>query len=418
MGCIESKGWFAVMRFLYIFVFLLPSMSFSAPLPKVSAPVSMTLDAVSLTDLARVVFGDLLRKSYVLEQDFIRSSDTVSVNFMNLSNKQIERMATEIFVKHGFDVGTAGGVLRIRRSEKDDQEILVYRPNNRSARYLTDMLQKLAGEAPLGTRGIQSNSSISNGTQGSQKGTAGSMIDKSATDQIGYMCSPVRCKHLRSLLASLDTPENQVILRAAVYEVGTSRTSGSAIQMAGKLFNGFLSASVGSALSGNTLTLNGGNFDAVLSALDGDSNFKVLSRPMLRVKSGSTAKFQVGSQVPVLGAISLDNNGNAIQSIDYKPAGTIFTVSPDVREEFVDLSVSQELSSFVTTTTGVNNSPTMLQRSVSSSLSIKPGEVVVFAGLTEDRDSNVDFGLFGFSLGSHSDITSSEVLVFIQAERI
>ena len=156
----------------------------------------------------------------------------------------------------------------------------------------------------------------------------------------------------------------------------------------------------------------------MLAVLDQDSRFKVVSRPQLRVRTGAQAKFSVGQQVPVLGAISYDKNGNSLQSVDYRQSGTIFTVRPDIRDEVVDLDISQELSSFVTTTTGVNNSPTLLQRTASSQLSIKPGEVVVFAGLEESRDEKAGSNFFGFSLGSRENNSSSEVLLFIEAQAI
>ncbi|MBI5437639.1 MAG: hypothetical protein HY936_01565 [Nitrosomonadales bacterium] len=60
------------------------------------------------------------------------------------------------------------------------------------------------------------------------------------------------------------------------------------------------------------------------------------------------------------------------------------------RETVVDLDISQELSSFVATTTGVNGSPTLLKRTVNSKLSIKPGEVVIFAGLNEKKNDETD----------------------------
>jgi type II secretory pathway component GspD/PulD (secretin) len=143
-----------------------------------------------------------------------------------------------------------------------------------------------------------------------------------------------------------------------------------------------------------------------------------VSRPQLRVRTGAQARFSVGQQVPVLGAMSQDNKGNPIQSVEYRQSGTIFTVRPDIRDQVVDLDISQELSSFVATTTGVNNSPTLLQRTASSQLSIKPGEVVVFAGLEESRDDNAGSSFFGFSLGSRKNNAASEVLLFIEAQSI
>lgn len=129
-----------------------------------------------------------------------------------------------------------------------------------------------------------------------------------------------------------------------------------------------------------------GGLDVLLSLLDQDSRFKTISRPMVRVRSGAQARFSVGQDVPVLGQATLDKNGNPVQAVEYKQSGVILTVTPDIRENVVDLDISQELSSFVTTTNGVNGSPTLLKRTVNSKLSIKSGEVVIFADLNEKKD--------------------------------
>lgn len=106
---------------------------------------------------------------------------------------------------------------------------------------------------------------------------------------------------------------------------------------------------------------------------------------MVRVRSGAQARFSVGQDVPVLGQATLDKNGNPVQSVDYRQSGVILTVTPDIHESIIDLDISQELSSFVATTTDVNNSPTLLKRTVNSKLSIRSGEVVIFAGLNEKK---------------------------------
>jgi len=397
-------------KLLYFFLFLLPSISFSAP-------VSVSLHEVKLIDLARVVYGDLLHRSYTFDSAFTHSPDDVSVNWEKLTAKQIESMTADLFAARGFDLQQVGKVLHIRRSEKTDNDILVYSPRFRSARYLSDILKKVADANQLGTRGLPVSGQFQQ-VQGGE-GTASAQVDKSAPDQLAYECNPVQCSRYRSLLSQLDTPEAQVMLRAAIYEVGTTKGQGSAIQIAASLFKGGLTASAGASIAGApSLHLAGSSLDAVFSALDSDSRFKVVSRPMLRVKTGGNAKFSVGQQVPTLGAVTMDNKGNAVQAVEYRQSGTIFTVSPDVRADLVDLSITQELSSFVATTTGVNNSPTMLQRTASSQLTIKEGEVVVFAGLEEAKDDDTESRFFGWSLGKKSNVTNSEVLVFIEAQRI
>lgn len=392
-------------------------------LPSVSWPAdySMNLHQVRVADLARIVYGDVLRQSFVLDDAVVNSSSVVSLNWIKLGKQDVDVMTRELLNMRGFELVHHGKVLLVRKRDNQDEDLLIYQPRNRSARYLSDILAKVADAYQLGTRTMQASPEFQQAASKNpeQAGSVGAMISQSASDQLAYKCLPVACKRLRILLADLDTPEAQVILRAALYEVGTSKGEGSAVQLAARLLKGKVMVNVGSALAGaDQLRLVTGSFDAVLSLLDQDSHFKVVSRPMIRVRTGAQAKFSVGQQVPVLGAVSLDKNGNSVQSVEYRQSGTIFTVQPDVRLDVVDLNVSQELSSFVATTTGVNNSPTLLQRTASSQISINPGEVVVFAGLEEHRDDQAGSSLFGLSFGEKKNNTSSEVLLFIEAQRI
>lgn len=401
-----------------LLVLLLPSISFPAPAPTVPVPVTISLHQVRLSDLARVVFGDLLQRSYIFDSEVIHSLDDISINWNRLDHVQVEKLTRDIFISRGYEIDHAGAVLMIRRTQTQDSQLLVYKPRNRSARYLSDILLKVADAYQLGSRGLSSNLSFQKASarEPEAQSSALSKVDKSAPDQLAYECTKEQCKRLENFLVEIDTPEAQVLLRAAVYEVGTTQGQGSAVQIAAHLLNGRLSFDSGSAISGaSKLHLSSVSLDAVLSILDQDGRFKAISRPMLRVRTGAQARFSVGQQVPVLGSISLDKNGNAVQSVEYRQSGTIFSVQPDVRRDVVDLDVTQELSSFVTTTTGVNNSPTLLQRTASSQLTIKPGEVVVFAGLEEQREDHAESRFFGWSIGEKKNSITSELLLFIEA---
>lgn len=392
-------------------------------LPSIAFPVdySMQLHQVRISDLTRIVYGDVLRQSFVLDAEVIQSADTVSLNWIQLDKRDVDAMTRQLLDLHGFELVQQNKVLLVRKRDKQDEDMLIYQPRYRAGRYLTDILAKVADVQPLGSRSMQGSPEFQQAASKApeQAGSVGSMISQSAQDQLAYSCRPVQCDRLRKLLADLDTPEPQIVLRAAVYEVGTTKGEGDALQIAASLFKGKLKASIPGVISGaSMLSLSIAGIDAVFSILDQDGRFKSVSRPMLRVRTGAQAKFSVGQQVPVLGAISQDKNGNPVQSVEYRQSGTIFTVRPDVRLDVVDLDVTQELSSFVQTTTGVNNSPTLLQRFASSQLTIKPGEVVVFAGLEDQREDESSSRVFDRSLGEKKNDTTSQVLLFIEAQPI
>jgi general secretion pathway protein D len=110
----------------------------------------------------------------------------------------------------------------------------------------------------------------------------------------------------------------------------------------------------------------------------------------VRVQSGRHARFTVGNETPILGAVTFQANGQAVQSVEYRPSGVIFDLQPQLREESIDVTVFQQMSSFSVTTTGVSNSPTLLKRELSTTLGMKAGETVLIGGLEDSRSSSDD----------------------------
>lgn len=231
---------------------------------------------------------------------------------------------------------------------------------------------------------------------------------------------------LEKLLALVDTPAGELLVKGFVYEVTSKQGEGTAIGLAVNLLNNRVGFNIGNASRnlGNAITLNSSGslgVEAVFSALATDSRFKVISSPSLRVKSGETARFSAGSDVPVLGSVQLDRNGNAIQSVEYKPSGVIFDLKGHVRENVIDLNVRQQLSSFTITTTGVNASPTLLKREISTGISAQPDEVIFLGGLDETKDSGDRSGLSFLPSWLHStgsDSSKTEILLVLQVQKI
>jgi type II secretory pathway component GspD/PulD (secretin) len=189
------------------------------------------------------------------------------------------------------------------------------------------------------------------------------------------------------------------------------------------LAGGRLNIGLGSAsASGNFLQLKNTALDAIYSALSNDSRFKVVSSPSLRIRSGSSGKFAVGQDVPVLGAVSYPTGaGQAVQSVEYRSSGVIFNIQPTVRDSVIDLDIDQQLSNFVSTTTGVNNSPTLTKRALRTSISMQDGDVVVLGGLTENKDGDSRDGLAFLPRALHSrskDAARSEILLVLQVQRL
>jgi hypothetical protein len=86
----------------------------------------------------------------------------------------------------------------------------------------------------------------------------------------------------KSLLwvASGERWASEIVLKAAVYEVGTDRKEGGAVKLATSLLGGKFGFNVsGNVLDGVSVKLAFGGIDAVLSALDADSRFRSIPGP-------------------------------------------------------------------------------------------------------------------------------------------
>ena len=170
------------------------------------------------------------------------------------------------------------------------------------------------------------------------------------------------------------------------------------------------------------------NGQAALNALQAVTDVKVLSSPQVLVLDNEAARLQVGNLVPFLTTSSqsqITANAPIVNSVDYRETGVILQVTPRVNSGgLVTLDISQEVSSVdtaVAQTTAIQ-SPTFLERQVSSRVVVQDGQTVGLAGLISDSLSRSNSGipwlkdvpLLGVLAGSQSNVrTRTELLVLI-----
>lgn len=111
----------------------------------------------------------------------------------------------------------------------------------------------------------------------------------------------------------------------------------------------------------------------------------------------------------------------AVQSVDYRSSGVILGLSPTVRDEGVELLVEQQISDFARTETGVNNSPTLTKRSLTTTVNAGDGELIVLGGLTQEKNSSSSSGLSflpSFMRSDSRDDSRTELLLLLQVDRV
>lgn len=408
------------------------------PMASAQDRVSLVMAEARLVDLVRVVYGEMDKQPFILSNDLLEANERFTVNLRDVSTAKVVSTVAELTRSTGFEVEKRGGVVWIGKAAEAAEQLIVYRPRYRSARYLADVVQSVTAARSVLSRSLKSGEGRevqpsrdmqqSPGPHQSSPTSVEGQIDRSEVDQIAFNVAAKDVAKVKKLLLDLDTPTGEVVLKAAVYEVGFDKREGSAIQVVASMLSSKLVATasgglVGLAsnlLGGVSLKIVSGGLEAVLSALDADVRFKSVSRPQVRVKNGAQARFSVGQDVPVLGNAQLDKNGNPVQSVDYKQSGVILTATPEIRDDVIELIVHQELSNFVVTRTGVNDSPTLNKRSVNTKLGMVPGEVVVLAGLQDDQENGSDNRIpwLGWIVGQDRSQKRSEILVFLEVVRI
>lgn len=258
----------------------------------------------------------------------------------------------------------------------------------------------VAGTAPA-SGSVQTGTAVQAGAAGTFLG--GRILTDTVSNRIIFTGTATDYAQLRSLLQTLDTPAPQVVIEVMIAEVTLSDVtrlginfSGTEVRGDGVLSGGTSGISLGSG--GILTTFVGPEFRAALNAEASNNRVNILQRPQLVVRSGGTARFQVGTDVPIITsqrATDTSQNGNGtdvLQSVQYRQTGVILDLKPVVYGDRVDIQISQENSSAGAAPAGIS-SPTILNRSLTTQIAITDGWTGVLGGLISNSYSKVNGGV-------------------------
>jgi len=359
-------------------------------------PTRFDFRSINVAQVVQLIYAEALRDSYVIAPEVLNDQRLVSFRYDG-TNSELRSFIRTFFDSLGLEVVRRNGVdfvglKQVKEPQTEETEVFVYRPKYRGGSYLMDLLSPLLKGNFTARRSVHAAPGDKSPQAVTPPGSAAASIDRDS-DVVVFNGRAREVQMLAKLLPQVDISAGEVMVRGVVYEVQTGKSQGSAFSLAASLLSGKLSINLAGAALDNSLKLSVGDANAIFSALSSDSRFKVMTQPSLRVRSGQQARFSVGQDVPILGAISYPLNGQPVQSVEYRSSGVIFNVLPEIRDGAIDLMVEQQLSNFVQTTTGVNTSPTLIKRELRTNVQIHGGEVVLLGGLTEDKDVASHSGL-------------------------
>ena len=389
---------------------------FFVRLSPAAVPVSeptFSLANVSIGNFSAIVFGDALHVPYMLSPEVVADARLVSFRSPVTG---LTPFLVIFFDRLGYLYSIDKGVHSVIKKPdavvvpEGAKRVEVYRPLFRSAAYLNQILRPAFSGSISTVAGLQT---ADKSVTPSAPGSAASLIDTPA-DVVVLRDVESRLAEISVLLKKLDVPLPDVDVQALVFEFTRSKGDGSALSVAGAILGGRTGVNLLGITSGSSLTLSVGGLDIIASSLDSDSRYKLVSRPSLRVRSGTQSVITVGQDVPVVGSVVVPTAGAPIRSIEYKTAGTTMKITPTVRQSgVIDVDLTQTLSNAFATDTGVNESPTISRREIVSSLTVRQGESVVVGGLIENKTNSSKRRLWGFTFSDGTSADDIEYLVFL-----
>jgi type II secretory pathway component GspD/PulD (secretin) len=400
-------------------IFAIVLLSLVTLISHAQTPISDTTFDFRLITISQAtqLFYEAVKRPYIITADVLKDDRLTSYR---TGSVKPDAFLDLILEQYGFERQRASGMDVIRKKNINDADkiTMVITPKHRTPNYISGLIQPLTEGKFSSSRVIKTSEQAP--SQNTPAGSAAAMIEQSA-DVLVFTGTKSDIDRIQALIPQLDTPQGEVIVKSVIYQVSSGKTEGNAFQLLGSILSGKLGVSAGASSLGDAITFKIGDMSAVISALSSDNRFKVLSRPSMRLTSGAKGKFSVGDSTPTLGSTSTATGGQVVQSVTYQQSGLILEVSPTVRQKDIELKVKQQLSNFVKTENGVNNSPTLVKREIESALTLEDGEMVVIGSLNESKDSATAKGLSflpAWMQAKGSDSTQSELLLLLQVQRV
>ena len=234
---------------------------------------------------------------------------------------------------------------------------------------------------------------------------------------------PQQFKSIQAVVRQLDIRRAQVLVEAVIAEVSSDLTSELGVQLAlgdpdsnsttpaliTNLGPTTLSSIIQSVIGGGAVALpngvsagvgrvgvSGTQWAVLLTALAGDAATNILSTPVILATDNEDAEIVVGQEVPfVTGQYTGTLDGgvigvrNPFQTIERRDVGITLKIRPQINEgSSIRLEIDQEVSSIAQTAADASDIVTN-KRSISTTITVEDGQIVVLGGLIEDRNQDL-----------------------------
>ena len=329
-------------------------------------------------------------------------------------NKMVAFAADQATLDH---VEEWARILDTGRQEAIDTAVFTYEVRNTQAEELTETLNRMLSLGAAATPAPARTPSPKTKAMGAGRGgarpqqaeaepaSARIVVDKTR-NMLLFRGSGKEWAEIRSVIEKLDKSVPLALIEVLIAEVTLTDQEKTGIEY---LFRGSISdyglvgklGGLGIGGSGLSVILDSaGETRALLNLFYRDDRVVIRSRPRLLVKSGETASIDVGNEIPVVTRISDDNRQstdsvNILQDVTYRKTGVQLEIKPIVQANgLVDLQISQQLSEArPTAATSLAGTPTILNRQISTSLTLRDGGSLLLGGLISGSQSAGESGV-------------------------
>ena len=296
----------------------------------------------------------------------------------------------------------------------DTPQLFVYNVQRVDATTLAQTVNLVAQPSANGGFGVGGTPAPTTATGGGDNGgdsgggatVAGNFVVDPLGNRLIFSGTASEFERVLPLLRQLDQAPAEVLIEVTVAEVTLGDSDGFGVEWAIENLGG---EDVSAFVAQQGIGLGSGGFDfgvftndvnVQLNAFANNSRVNVLSRPRLVAQSGGSSQIQVGADVPIIASQSAgpqDGVGaglDILQTVQYRSTGVLLSIEPIVfSDNRIELSVSQEVSTALPTTAAAISSPTISNRSVTTSLSLEDGATAVIGGLIQENITYDDNGI-------------------------
>ena len=276
--------------------------------------------------------------------------------------------------------------------------IFTYKVKNTQAEYIAGLLNELdRGAVDFELEQEQGDAVVE------RRGKGAFVVDTNRNALI-FRGSGKKWTEILPVIKQMDELSPSVLIEVLLVEIQLGDTDTSSFQwLATNTFNNYgLALGTLGLLDSGTSALtavldSAGETRAILKVLYENKRAEIRSRPRLMVKSGQTATIDVGDEIPVITTSSqsiTDPNAPLIQNIVYRNTGVRLEITPVVHSSgYVDVEIIQELSEAEINTTSGIDSPTIKNRKISTTVTLRDGGSILIGGLISNNIVRTEKGV-------------------------